>query len=308
MRHRPGFITDFRLGLFMALILLMEGLVPSTYACLPYCGPCMHWEGPANSGRCVLNSGAQCAEYSDCPGGCQLCSNCQCNGVDAELCLGQCDQCNTSTGYCYDDSTLCSNCDICFSGSCIAHPCMSCQKCENHACVDDCSGCKNCVDNTCVPDNSQCPQCKYCTTSGECILDVAYYQCAEDSDCTRPMTCKDCLCYGGCDPESGDLCSFSVPPIPDHSAGYGCNSPIDSHECNAEGFLCKYEQIDDPKRNDQCMAGVYCALESSTACVQIQELYCYNSFVLTLGFICSCDSSHGSGYYWYGTRTVCARP
>ncbi len=191
MRKQLGLTSGFhlRLSFFIAMILSIANFAPIVYACLPYCGPCKHWEGPIDTGSCVLNSGAECAEYSDCPGGCQLCSNCQCDGVDAELCIGQCDQCNTETGYCYDDSSLCTvDCDICSSGSCV-DPCPA----QGKFCDTASDTCVECLDN----DDCEEPE-PFCSDDHECIGCINCYG-WEYVDRNFPDPCPDCdNNQGGC--------------------------------------------------------------------------------------------------------------
>jgi hypothetical protein len=224
MRQHHGLNTglDLRLGLFLTVILLTAGLVPTADACSSDCGPCMHWEGPPDTGYCVLNSGAECAEYSDCPGGCMLCTDCQCSTYgDAELCLGECDQCNTGTGYCYDDNSLCSDCDYCYYASCI-DPCPSYGKeCDtvNDVCVE------------CFDDGDCSSPTPFCSDAGECV------ECKSDANCNNPLeTCGTCNEDGVC--------------IDDDSKCRECG--ICQHR------ICYPDQSKCPKECDRCLISLTC--------------------------------------------------
>jgi hypothetical protein len=205
MRHRLGFMNDFRLrlGLFMALIPLTAGLIPVAHACPPSCGPCMHWDGPPDTGRCVLNSGATCSQSYPCSGSCLKCSNCQCI-IDRTLCSGECDECNTS-GNCYDDSSLCTeDCDICYHASCI-DPCPARGEiCDtaNDVCVE-CFDDTNCTEEPYIRCNDG--ECTECDTDGDCADNEYRKVCDTDvHQCVQCLTDINCAPYPGtaiCNPQ-----------------------------------------------------------------------------------------------------------
>lgn len=195
MRTQAGTFNRFSgffWGLSLGLTLLTINLVSVTHACPPNCGPCMHWEGPINTGECVLNSGASCGTI-----------------VGGPVCDGECEYCNTTSCSCQSDTEMCDLCEECQEGSCIG-------------------ACTHC-DEVCIPLGGDDWTCSV-PCSGECeSCDSGTNECVDDNDLCTVSNCERCvsgICQSRC--ENGDCCGGNDDCVePDDYSPSGTNHELD---------------------------------------------------------------------------------
>ena len=222
----------------------------------------------------------------------------QCDEDNCETCAegscyvcfggGECTSCQE--GECQDDASLCTGeChDGCSEGSCVYNDSLCTGPCH-----DGCSAA-----GTCIDDDSKCTgECDTCS-GGSCEDD--------DSQCDSGETCCEGTC---CDPDGGGNCFLTGQELDDMYDDYETNPlldgcayiNIDDHRCQHAGDKCSVIQTSlytDASGAESC-------LTDAEGCVSAVFWNCYDKFIFTMGFWCTCDDTHQDDPVEIGTHKVC---
>lgn len=179
---RPGRKTIWTFSLVLCSMLFMHVFSYNASACLPDCGPCMHWDDDAldDGGECVLDSGATCSEDPDCGPECGDCNwNCQCEDRYTECPGGFLTCYDCVAGTCEWNCTD-PNLPACHLGNCVQ--CVS---------ILDCDLCETCEYNQCKHPCDDCVWPEYCGAACSCA------ECTEGTEDTT--TCSTSNGFTNCD-------------------------------------------------------------------------------------------------------------
>ena len=206
-------------------------------------------------------------------------------------------------------------------------PCEDCYDCDatcHCQCTADCgcdgktcSGCCDCQNCACVPDQSECSGCCQCSSGCSCEDEASECSSAHCEECTNCACVSWCAsnqccsvwlpvgtCVPKCDPDGGDLCTWTDPPVLDPLCAYIHEG---SKQCMNPGASCKWKVVSGPARNAVCAPCDPACTLSSTYCVMLEPIVCKDVLSpLPPPNDCECKGTPQMVNYTYaGTRAIC---
>ena len=143
-------------------------------------------------------------------------------------------------------------------------------------CCDPIGLCMECVDGECV-DICNDANCEVCDGSGNCV-----------STCDATECCSFGTCVDKCDPDGGDTCTWTSPPVQDPLCTWMHET---DHSCLNPGATCNWEPMSEPGKNATC-AGCAPGCTVSTYCVMLKPVVCKTTLTIWPPFIaCTCTGT-----------------